>query len=92
MHWTWWITAAALVGAAGNVLKKRWGFAVWLVTNITCMVYDWAIGERAQSVLFAAFTGMAVWGLVKWQKENFLLRRLLCRAASRGNRPRRLLL
>ena len=52
--------------AALNVQQCRAGFAVWIVTNALWAVYDWWIGARAQSVLFIAYFGLAVWGWFAW--------------------------
>jgi len=68
MHWTWPVAAASLIATVANIHKKRWCFAIWLVTNTTWCVYDLCIGAYAQSCLFAVYAGLAVWGLVKWRR------------------------
>jgi len=62
----WLVTAAAIVGAIGNVRHRRWGFAVWIVTNACWLAYDLAIGANAQAALFAVYAGLAIWGWLSW--------------------------
>jgi hypothetical protein len=39
-------------------------------TNFTWMVYDWRIGAREQSILFAAYFLLAIWGIAKWRRAD----------------------
>ena len=66
-HWMWLVTFASLVGTVANVYKRRWCFAVWLVTNLCWAAYDLAIGATAQAALMAVYAGLAVWGLIRWR-------------------------
>lgn len=70
MDWTIIITVASIIGTVANIYKKKWCFIIWLFTNSSWMVYDFYIGAYAQSLLFAVYTGLAVWGLYKWAKEE----------------------
>jgi nicotinamide riboside transporter PnuC len=67
-HLTWLVTLAALVGTVANIKRKRWCFAVWMVTNALWCAYDWHIGACAQAALFAIYTGLAVWGWFAWKE------------------------
>lgn len=66
MHWTWLVTTAAIVGTVANVWRKRWGFAVWMVTDLVWCVRDLMIGENAQAFLMAVYFGLGVWGFMAW--------------------------
>ena len=67
---SWFISALALVGVVLNIYKVRWCFAVWLCTNCAWMIVDFAAGLYAQAALFAVYTVLAVWGLVRWARDG----------------------
>lgn len=67
---TWVITALAMLGTVLNILRLRWCFVVWIITNGYWAVYDWSIGATAQAVLFAVYFALAVWGLVRWSQSR----------------------
>ncbi len=70
MDWTWGITIAAIIGAIANIYKLWWGFAIWLVTNITWVIVDIQAGLYAQAFLFGVYALLALWGLIQWVKEG----------------------
>jgi len=66
----WIVMVASLVGTVANIYKKRWGFGVWLVTNAAWVWHNLLIREYPQAALFLVYTGLAVWGLVRWNREG----------------------
>lgn len=64
----WLFTALSLIGVVANIHKRRWCFGVWPVSNSAWCIYDFNIGAYAQSTLFLVYTGLSIWGLVKWKK------------------------
>jgi nicotinamide riboside transporter PnuC len=68
MDWTIGVTIASLIGTIANIHKKQWCFAVWLFTNCFWCIYDFSKGLYSQSLLFFVYTGLAIWGLVKWRR------------------------
>ena len=63
-----WINATlSLLGVVLNIHKKRSGFAIWMGTNASWAIIDWRAGLYAQSVLFAVYFVLAVWGYWKWK-------------------------
>ena len=69
-YFLWSITGLSIVATVANLYKKRWCFYVWCFTSGTWMVVDFFHEIYAQSVLFAVYTGLAVWGIIKWRKES----------------------
>jgi nicotinamide riboside transporter PnuC len=65
---TWALALAALAGTIANIKRRRWCFAVWLVTNVSWCIYDWHLGAHAQAALFAVYAGLSVWGWLAWKK------------------------
>jgi nicotinamide riboside transporter PnuC len=65
----WAVTAVAIVGTVANVLRKRWGFALWLATDVVLVAHNLVIGQPAQAVLFIVYAGLAAWGWWKWRQE-----------------------
>jgi hypothetical protein len=64
----WAVTFASIVGTIANIYGKRWGFGVWLATNLSWAAYDIWIAAWAQAALFVVYSGTAVWGLIKWKE------------------------
>lgn len=68
--WTWGMAIVSIIGTIANAYRRRWGFVVWLVTNITWCVYDYLQQEYAQSALFGVYAILAVVGWVQWGREG----------------------
>lgn len=63
-----WLAAALAV--TGNVLviwKSRWGYVLWLMSNGYYIWYNWRLGSSAQAALFVVYTGLSVWGFIRWR-------------------------
>lgn len=43
--------------------KHTCGFMLWIITDSFLMLYNWSIGENAQSILFAIFLIFSIWGI-----------------------------
>ena len=69
MDFTYLITIASIVGTIANIYKKRWCFILWLGTNFAWCVVDTYKGLYSQSILFAVYFFLAVWGLIQWQRK-----------------------
>ena len=72
MSWsslTWLITLASLTGAFFNARKSIVGFYIWIVANLSWVVYDLWINEYSQAVLFLAYTGITIYGIITWRKK-----------------------
>ena len=64
------VTAISIVGSCANACGKRWSFAVWMVTNLYFCVYNIAIAEYPQAVLFFVNLIIAAYGLRNWRKHR----------------------
>ena len=69
-NYYWFITAFSITGAILNIRKNPWCFAFWMISNTAWMIIDFYKGIYAQSALFVFYTGLCIWGLIKWKKEN----------------------
>jgi nicotinamide riboside transporter PnuC len=65
---SWILVLLSLAGVVLNIYKRKECFYLWAVTNIGWAMYDFAIGAIAQGILFTVYSGLAVWGIFKWQK------------------------
>ena len=70
IDWTIAVTILSIIGTIANTEKKRWCFVIWLFTNTFWCVYDWCIGAYSQSLLFAVYAMLAIWGLVRWKRDD----------------------
>jgi len=68
VDWTWLITAASIIGTVANIHRRRWCFGLWLVTNGAWTWIDLRAGLYSQAALMSVYVGLAIWGLVKWDR------------------------
>ncbi|MDO8684845.1 MAG: nicotinamide mononucleotide transporter [Armatimonadota bacterium] len=73
---TWLLAVVSLIGVVLNVRKDRRGFICWIFTNVAWCAYDFSIGAYAQSVLFAVYAVLAVYGLKAWKKTSPVLEKM----------------
>ena len=64
----WIVTFIAIVGVILNVKQSRWGFFIWMFTNITLAIYNFFISQYSQTILFFVYFAFAVWGWFAWKK------------------------
>ena len=67
---TWLIASLSLLATWLNIKKIRACFAIWLVTNITWSIYDFAHDLPAQGCLMCIYAALAVWGLFAWRRHT----------------------
>ena len=58
----WVLTGLGLAGAIANVLRRRWGFALWVIADVGWMAVSAARGSAAEATLWAAYGLLAAWG------------------------------
>lgn len=64
----WSLVAASLTGVVLNIRRRRECFYVWMVTNsLWCGVDVWH-GIWSQAILQALYVGLAIWGLIEWNR------------------------
>ena len=68
----WIVTGASLIGTVLNIKRKRICFLIWFFTNAIWAIYDLSIGAYPQSVLFAIYWLLAVWGLLEWSGKKHI--------------------
>ena len=58
-----WVTACiSLTGAFLNARQKWYSFLVWMVANVSWIIYDLYNGCYAQAALFFAYLAMNIYG------------------------------
>lgn len=67
---TWIVIIIALAGTILNIKKRKEGFICWSLSNLYLMVYNFTIQVYPQSLLFAVYLGLAIWGLLSWRNEE----------------------
>lgn len=63
------ITGITLIGTVANSLQKKWCFYIWIPTNFFWVVYNVAIKQYAQAILYTVNTITSIVGLVQWSKK-----------------------
>lgn len=66
----WLISGLAFAATVANIYKRRWCFAVRIVTNGAQVVYTYSKGAYPTAALSLAYLGLAVLGVFKWRKEK----------------------
>jgi len=66
---TWIITILSIIGVILNIYKNKYCFMIWAVTNFAWMVIDYRAGLYSQSLLFAVYFLLAIYGLWKWIED-----------------------
>ena len=68
--YTWIIAVASIIGTVANIYQKRWCFIIWAITNSAWFVYNLRLGLYSQATIYIVYLILAIWGLIKWSKEN----------------------
>ena len=64
----WILTGLSIIGVILNIKKRRECFICWMVSNGCWAVVDFYHGIYAQSVLFAIYFCLAIYGIKEWKK------------------------
>jgi nicotinamide mononucleotide transporter len=64
------LTLLSLLGVILNIKKKIACFYIWFFTNASWCVIDFYKGIPMQGLLFAIYTGLAVYGIIEWRKKK----------------------
>ena len=70
MNYTWIITIFSIIGVILNIYKSKYGFVIWIFTNLSWMIYDFYKGIYSQAFLFFIYFILAIFGCVKWIIEE----------------------
>jgi nicotinamide riboside transporter PnuC len=68
----WAVAILDIIGVVVNIRQNRWGFFIWIFTNLFLAGINYNIGQYAQSVLFLVYFIFSVWGWFAWKKETSL--------------------
>jgi nicotinamide riboside transporter PnuC len=66
----WTTTAVALIGTVLNIKKNKYGFLLWIITNLIFAVANYFMGLPQQSLLFAVYFLLALWGWFSWNSAQ----------------------
>ncbi len=57
-------------GMIFNVYKSKWGYVVWIVSNLLWIVYAYNTKQYFFLLQYIVFTIVLTWGFIKWNKEE----------------------
>ena len=66
----WLNTAVAILGTFLNAKQIRFGFVIWMITNLVFVVNNVYIKSYPQAALFGVYFVLALYGWVSWGKEK----------------------
>jgi nicotinamide riboside transporter PnuC len=64
---------SALLGISGailNVLKNKWGFALWIIGNCLWLIYGIITKQYFFMIQYIVFASISIWGFKKWYDEE----------------------
>lgn len=64
----WMISGLSIYGSILNVRQNKYGFLVWIMTNIYWIYYNFQTKTYAQIPVWIIFTIISIYGLVTWKK------------------------
>lgn len=70
MNFTWIITLLSIIGVILNIYKNKYCFIIWSITNFLWMIIDFYCKLYSQSFLFMIYFILAIYGLIKWLKDD----------------------
>jgi len=68
----WGTACVSLTGAFLNARRKWYSFFVWMVANVSWIIYDVYNGCYAQAALFFAYLSMNMYGIYCWKFKGLL--------------------
>jgi len=66
----WLFVILSLWGNIQIIAKKPTGFLIWIITNISWVLYDLYKGIYSQAALFSIYTFFAAWGYIEWKSPS----------------------
>jgi nicotinamide riboside transporter PnuC len=66
----WLASILSIFGVFLNARKNIWCWYIWIVSNIIWLIYYYDKKDFPAIVLWVAFTGFNVYGLIMWKKEK----------------------
>lgn len=66
----WVLTVVSLAAVILNIKKKIMCFYLFAVANLAWAIIDYREGLVAQSVLFAVYFVLSIYGLYEWRKHK----------------------
>jgi len=69
-HIDWVFTIMSLAGNLCLIFKKRYGWLVWIASNVGWTMYFYKVGEVASAFLFMCYLVLAVWGYLNWKDKK----------------------
>lgn len=79
----WLIAGIALAGLIFNIRHNRFGFLLWIVSNVYWFGHNMVIDEHAQAVLYLIFFCMSVCGFLNWGEQQRKLAETKLKIANR---------
>lgn len=63
-------TTLAVTGVLLNNGKNRWGFALWVISNLLCLRLHASAGLVSLAIRDIIFTVLAIEGFVRWSRKK----------------------
>jgi len=66
----WIVTGIAIAGFFLNMAMNKWGYIVWIISNIGLATNDIYVKQYPEAGLFIFYTVMCAIGFYQWSKKN----------------------
>ena len=65
----WTATVLTLIGGVFVAKKSRWGYIIWIASNLLWLWVQAGIGQWGMVVCMVFNTGISIWGFIEWSKK-----------------------
>lgn len=65
----WPLVAASVLGTLAVARMRRWGWLMWVISNVGWLLYTAAQGRWPQAALWSVYLATAVYGLLQWRRQ-----------------------
>jgi nicotinamide riboside transporter PnuC len=66
----WIVAVMSIAGVITNILKNKWCFVLWFISNVAWIIIDIQKEMYAQAAVFFVYAVTCIWGFIQWSKEE----------------------
>lgn len=66
----WIMSGIALAGTIINAERNKYGFVLWMISNLYMTIDFLTIGRYAQAILFFIYFVLAIRGILVWNRKE----------------------
>ncbi len=64
------VTVITIIGTIANSFQKWWCFIIWIATNTFWIIYNLAIKEYQQAIIYFVNDITSIIGIINWRRKD----------------------